>query len=69
MVNELFSKLKSAEEDCGVVNTKNWYKKQTNLWVEFDKETPFDRSFSSQHSIKMPAVGSTPSFGRRAALR
>jgi hypothetical protein len=39
------------------------------LWVEFGKETPFDRKFSLKHSVKMPAVGSTPSFGRRAVLR
>jgi hypothetical protein len=51
------------------VNTKNWYRKETDLWAEFGKETPFGRKFSSQHSVKMPAVGSTPSFGRRAILR
>jgi hypothetical protein len=51
------------------VNTKNWYRKETNLWAEFRKETPFGREFSSKHSVKMPVVGSTPSFGRRAVLR
>jgi hypothetical protein len=51
------------------VNTKNWYRKETNLWAEFGKKTPFGRKFSSKHSVKMPAVGSTPSFGRRADLR
>jgi hypothetical protein len=51
------------------VNTKNWYKKGTDLWAEFGKETPFGRKFSSKHSVKMPAVGSTPSFDRRAVLR
>jgi hypothetical protein len=51
------------------VNTKNWYRKETDLWAEFGKETPFGRKFSSKHSIKMPAVGSAPSFGRRAVLR
>jgi hypothetical protein len=50
------------------VNTKNWYKKETDLWAEFGKETPFGRRFSLQHSVKMPAVGSTPSFGIWAAL-
>jgi hypothetical protein len=39
------------------------------LWAEFGKETPFGRKFSSKHSVKMPAVGSTPSFGRRVVLR
>jgi hypothetical protein len=43
--------------------------KETDLWAEFGNETPFDRKFSSKHSVKMPAVGSTPSFGRRAVLR
>jgi hypothetical protein len=51
------------------VNTKNWYRKETDLWAEFGKKTPFDRKFSSKHSVKMPAVGSTPSFGRGAVLR
>jgi hypothetical protein len=50
------------------VNTKNWYRKETDLWAEFGKETPFGRKFSSKHSVKVPAVGSTPSFGRRAVL-
>jgi hypothetical protein len=50
------------------VNTKNWYRKETDFWAEFGKETPFGRKFSSKHSVKMPAVESTPSFGRRAVL-
>jgi hypothetical protein len=50
------------------VNTKNWYMKETDLWAEFGKKTSFDRKFSSKHSVKMPAVGSTPSFDRRAVL-
>jgi hypothetical protein len=48
------------------VNTKNWYRKETDLWAN---KTPFDRKFSSMHSVKMPAVRSTPSFSRRAVLR
>jgi hypothetical protein len=51
------------------VNTKNWYRKETDLWAEFGKETLFGRRFSSKHLVKVPAVGSTPSFGRRAVLR
>jgi hypothetical protein len=39
------------------------------LWAEFGKETPFGRKFSSKHLVKMLAVGSTPSFGRRVVLR
>jgi hypothetical protein len=50
------------------VNIKNWYRKETNLWAKFGKETPFGRKFFSKHSVKMPAVGSTSSFGRRAVL-
>jgi hypothetical protein len=51
------------------VNTKNWYRKESDLWAEFGKEIPLDRKFSSKHSVKMPAVRSTPSFGKRAVLR
>jgi hypothetical protein len=47
------------------VNTKNWYRKETDLWAEFGKRAPFSKRFSSKHSVKTPAVGSTPSFGRR----
>jgi hypothetical protein len=39
------------------------------LWAEFGKKTLFSRKFSSKHSIKMPAVGSTPSFDKRAVSR
>jgi hypothetical protein len=51
------------------VKTKNWYRKETDLWAEFGKRAPFGKRFSSKHSVKTPAVGSTPSFGRRAVLR
>jgi hypothetical protein len=51
------------------VNTRNWYRKETDMWAEFGKRTPFGKRFSSKHSVKMPAVGSTPSFGRRAVSR
>jgi hypothetical protein len=47
------------------VNTKNWYRKGTDLWTEFGKEAPFDKKFSSKDSAKMLAFGSAPSFGRR----
>jgi hypothetical protein len=50
------------------VNAKNWYRKETDLWAEFGKKRPFGRKFSSKHSVKVPVVGSTPSFGRRAVL-
>jgi hypothetical protein len=47
------------------VNTKNWYKKETNLWADFGRRVPFGKRFSSKHSVKTSAVGSTSSFGRR----
>jgi hypothetical protein len=48
------------------VNTNNWYRKGTDLWDEFGKEVPFGRKFCSKDSAKILAVGSAPSFGRRA---
>jgi hypothetical protein len=33
------------------------------------RKTPFSKKFSSRYSVKMLAVGSTPSFGRRAVSR
>jgi hypothetical protein len=51
------------------VNTKNWYREETDLWTEFGKSAPFGRRFSSKHSVKASAVGSTSSFGRRAVPR
>jgi hypothetical protein len=51
------------------VNTKNWYREETDLWAEFGRRAPFGRKFSSKHSVKTSAVGSTPSFGRRAVSR
>jgi hypothetical protein len=52
-----------------VVNTKNWYREGTKLWAEFGRRAPFGKRFSSKHSVKTPAVGSTSSFGRRAVSR
>jgi hypothetical protein len=49
-----------------LVNTKNWYRKGTNLWAEFGEEAPFGRKLSSKDSAKILGVGSVPSFGRRA---
>jgi hypothetical protein len=59
----------SRREAVGCVNTKNWYKEKTDLWAEFGKRAPFGKRFSSKHSLKMPAVGSTSSFGRRVVSR
>jgi hypothetical protein len=51
------------------VNTKNWYREETDLWVEFGRRALFDRRFSSKHSVEASAVGSTSSFGRRTVTR
>jgi hypothetical protein len=51
------------------VNSKNWYRKETDLWAEFGRRVPFDKRFSSKHPVKSSAVGSTSSFGRRAISR
>jgi hypothetical protein len=48
------------------VNTKNWYRKEADLWAEFGKGAPFGRKFSSEDLAKILAVGNAPSFGRRA---
>jgi hypothetical protein len=53
----------------GAVNTKNWYMEETDLWAEFGRRAPFGKRFSSKHSVKASAVGSTSSFGRRAVSR
>jgi hypothetical protein len=51
------------------VNTKNWYRKKTDLWAKFGKEMPFDRKISSKDSVEILAVGNTPSFGKKDCLR
>jgi hypothetical protein len=51
------------------VNTKNWYRKETDLWAEFGRRAPFGKRFTSKHSVKTPAVGSASAFGRRAVSR
>jgi hypothetical protein len=52
-----------------IVNTKNWYRKMTDLWAEFGRKVPFGKRFSSKHSVKALAAGSALSFGRRAVSR
>jgi hypothetical protein len=52
-----------------IVNTKNWYREETDLWAEFGRRAPFGRRFSSKYSVEASAVGSTSSFGRRAIPR
>jgi hypothetical protein len=49
------------------VNTKNWYRKGTDLWAEFGNKTHSAGKISSEDSVKMLAVGSAPSFGKRTA--
>jgi hypothetical protein len=31
-----------------IINTKNWYRRGTDLWAEFGKEAPFGRKISSK---------------------
>jgi hypothetical protein len=40
------------------VNSKNWYRKENDLWAEFGRRAPFVRRFSSKHSVEASAVGS-----------
>jgi hypothetical protein len=47
------------------VNTKNWYREETDMWAEFGRRAPFGRRFSLKHSVEASAIGSTSSFGRR----
>jgi hypothetical protein len=51
------------------VNTKNWYREETDMWAKFGRRAPFSRRFSSKHSVEASAVGSTSSFGRRTVPR
>jgi hypothetical protein len=51
------------------VNTRNWYREETDMWAEFGRRAPFGKRFSSKYSVKTSAVGSTSSFGRRAVSR
>jgi hypothetical protein len=51
------------------VNTKNWYKKEIDLWAEFGRGVPFGRRFPSTHSVKVPAVESASLFSKRAVPR
>jgi hypothetical protein len=48
-----------------IVNTKNWYRKGTDLWAEFGDEIPFGRKIFSEDSARMLAVGNVLSFGKR----
>jgi hypothetical protein len=47
------------------VNTKNWYREETDMWAEFGRIAPFGRRFSSNHSVEASTVGSTSLFSRR----
>jgi hypothetical protein len=52
-----------------IVNTKNWYREETDLWAEFGRRAPFGKRFSSKLSVRTSVVGSASSFGRRAVSR
>jgi hypothetical protein len=47
------------------LNTKNWYRKGTDLWAEFGNKNHSVGKISLEDSVKMLAVGSAPSFGKR----
>jgi hypothetical protein len=51
------------------VNTKNWYREETDLWAEFGRRAPIGKRFSSKHSVEASAAESTSPFGRRAISR
>jgi hypothetical protein len=51
------------------VNTKNWYREETDMWAEFGRRAPFGRRFSSKHSVEASGVWITSSFGRRIVPR
>jgi hypothetical protein len=34
------------------VNTKNWYREETDMWAKFGRRAPFGRRFSSKHSVE-----------------
>jgi hypothetical protein len=52
-----------------LVNTKNWYRKETDLWAKFGRRVPFGKRFSSKNSVKTSVLWSTSSFGRRVVSR
>jgi hypothetical protein len=39
------------------VNTKNWYREESELWAELCRRVPFGKRFSSEHLVKKSAVG------------
>jgi hypothetical protein len=51
------------------VNTKNWYREETDMWAEFGRRAPFGKRFSSKHPVEASADGSTSSFDRRTVPR
>jgi hypothetical protein len=51
------------------VNTKNWYREETDMWAEFGRRAPFGRKFSSKNSVEASVVGSTSSFDKRTIPR
>jgi hypothetical protein len=48
-----------------VVNTKNWYRREADLWAEFGNKFHSTGKISSEDSTRAPAVGNTSSFGKR----
>jgi hypothetical protein len=51
------------------VNTKNWYRGETDMWAEFGRRIPFGRRFSSKHSVGGVCGREYIAFGRRPVPR
>jgi hypothetical protein len=51
------------------VNTKNWYREETNLWAEFGGKSTIRQEVFFKAFGKGVCGGSMSSFGRRAISR
>jgi hypothetical protein len=61
---KLLNLLKKHRKVIGV-NTKNWSRKGADLWAELVTKYHSAGKISSEDSVKVLAVGTTPSFGKR----
>jgi hypothetical protein len=53
------------EADADGVNTKIWYRKESDLWAQLgEKIRPEEGRFLQKDSAKKPAVGNSLPFGR-----
>jgi hypothetical protein len=61
----MFSKIKSQQGTEVSVNTKIWYRKESDLWAQFgEKIRPREGRFLQKDSAEKLAVGSSLPFGR-----